>query len=64
VFISNRFKSQSGTGYMDIGELMLLQMIGRAGRPQFDEYGSAIIMTDKEHLYEDIVSRKQLVESQ
>eukprot|EP01080_Neovahlkampfia_damariscottae_P011936 gene11936-5337_t len=65
VVIKGTQQYRSGSGYVDIGELMLLQMIGRAGRPQFDEFGVAIIMTEstKESQYEDIVLRKQLVES-
>ena len=34
-----------GKGYEEISHAMLQQMIGRAGRPQFNEHGMAIILT-------------------
>jgi len=34
-------------GYKEYNECQVLQMIGRAGRPQFDTTGTAIIMTKK-----------------
>ncbi|KAG9390949.1 ATP-dependent DNA helicase HFM1 [Carpediemonas membranifera] len=41
------------------------QMVGRAGRPQFDHRGVAVVMTsaDQRHRYEDIVNENVLVES-
>jgi len=35
-----------GSGYQDLDQATLLQMIGRAGRPGFDTTGTAVIMTD------------------
>jgi replicative superfamily II helicase len=32
--------------FVDIDTSQVLQMIGRAGRPQFDSSGVAVIMTD------------------
>ena len=37
-----------GKGYEEISEAMLQQMIGRAGRPQFNERGMAVILTSEE----------------
>lgn len=37
-----------GKGYEEISHAMLHQMIGRAGRPQFNEHGMAIILTSEE----------------
>lgn len=34
-----------GIGVKEYSELDILQMIGRAGRPQFDREGTAVIMT-------------------
>lgn len=34
----------SGTVH-ELSEAAILQMIGRAGRPQFDDHGVAVIMT-------------------
>lgn len=33
------------SGYKEYNECQILQMIGRAGRPQFDTSATAIIMT-------------------
>lgn len=38
----------SGQGYVPYETSACLQMIGRAGRPQFDTNGVAVIMTDRE----------------
>ena len=45
-------------GYTEYTSLEMLQMIGRAGRPQFDTEGLAIIMTenDKVNHYRSLVS--------
>ncbi|RKP18239.1 P-loop containing nucleoside triphosphate hydrolase protein [Rozella allomycis CSF55] len=55
----------SSIGYEEYSELDILQMIGRAGRPQFDSKGIAIIMTmeDKVSKYENICSGNQIIES-
>ena len=50
----------------ELSDLEILQMLGRAGRPQFnDEEGIAVIMTRKrrEDFYNDLVNSKRIVES-
>ncbi|BGP30278.1 ATP-dependent DNA helicase MER3 [Rhodotorula toruloides] len=49
----------------DYSDLEILQMIGRAGRPQFDTLGVACIMTDKasESRYANLVNAQSLLES-
>src|SRR5277367_857908 len=50
----------------ELDESEILQMIGRAGRPQFDETGVAVILTrsDKRVKYENLVAGNQPLESQ
>nr|CAD7570234.1 unnamed protein product [Timema californicum] len=52
-------------GYQEYSETQVLQMIGRAGRPQFDTSATAVIMTKEntKHRYERLVDGKELVES-
>ena len=40
-------------------------MVGRAGRPQFDTRGVAVIMTSKDMVfkYENLISGTELIES-
>ena len=42
-----------------------MQMMGRAGRPQFDDSGVAVVLTsnEKKQKYEDLGSGKEIVES-
>lgn len=49
----------------DYTDFDIQQMIGRAGRPQFDDSGTAVIMTSKENKsrYEKILEGSELVES-
>ncbi|KAH9814645.1 Sec63 Brl domain-containing protein [Melampsora americana] len=58
--------SASGTdGFENYSDLDLIQMMGRAGRPQFDTEGVAVIMTaqnDKARI-DDLVNSKTLLES-
>ena len=55
-----------GSEAREIDDVEILQMIGRAGRQQFDEKGLAIILTrsDKRSRYENLVLGKEPVESQ
>lgn len=52
-------------GWKELSELDVLQMIGRAGRPQHDTSGKAIIMTEKSNYdhYKSLVSGETALES-
>lgn len=54
-----------GSGYLEYDILTILQMLGRAGRPQFDTRGCAIIMTSTENidLYNLLVKNQMEIES-
>ncbi|CED85133.1 DNA/RNA helicase MER3/SLH1, DEAD-box superfamily [Phaffia rhodozyma] len=58
-------KMFSGEGMVDYSDLDMLQMIGRAGRPQFDTSGLALIMTDtsSQLKFEQLSSGKTILES-
>jgi ATP-dependent DNA helicase HFM1/MER3 len=55
----------SSEGYSEYSSLELLQMLGRAGRPQFDTRGVAVIMTEKHKVkhYEDLAEAREHVGS-
>lgn len=55
----------SNGGWSELSELDVLQMIGRAGRPQHDTNGTAIIMTDQAHYqhYKSLVNGEMPLES-
>ncbi|EPQ57931.1 P-loop containing nucleoside triphosphate hydrolase protein [Gloeophyllum trabeum ATCC 11539] len=52
-------------GYKEYSDLDIVQMMGRAGRPQFDKEGIAIILceTELEAKYRDLVQGKTVLES-
>ena len=52
-------------GLKEYADLEIMQMLGRAGRPQFDSSAIAVIMTkqDKTKKYEMMVSGEELLES-
>uniref|UniRef100_T1KU76 RNA helicase n=2 Tax=Tetranychus urticae TaxID=32264 RepID=T1KU76_TETUR len=52
-------------GFVEYNESDILQMMGRAGRPQFDTNGCAIIMTKgkNESKYKKLVSGEKIIES-
>ncbi|XP_064098170.1 probable ATP-dependent DNA helicase HFM1 [Macrobrachium nipponense] len=54
-----------GGSYQEYSCAQLLQMTGRAGRPQFDSEATAVIMTKKQHKtkYENLVNGKDVLES-
>lgn len=51
---------------MDLGILDVMQIFGRAGRPQFDKYGEGTIITthDKLSHYLTLLTQKNPIESQ
>ncbi|PWW77261.1 P-loop containing nucleoside triphosphate hydrolase protein [Tuber magnatum] len=55
----------SNGGPKEYVDLEVMQMLGRAGRPQFDDTGVAVIMTRREHRvrYEKMVSGTEILES-
>ncbi|XP_068236442.1 probable ATP-dependent DNA helicase HFM1 [Palaemon carinicauda] len=54
-----------GGSYQEYSSAQLLQMTGRAGRPQFDSEATAVIMTKKQYKvkYENLVNGKDVLES-
>jgi ATP-dependent DNA helicase HFM1/MER3 len=54
-----------GSGYHERNELDVVQMMGRAGRPQFDTSGVAVIMTSQEsvHRWQGALSGQSSIES-
>lgn len=56
----------TGTGTQEYSDLEIMQMIGRAGRPQFDDNAVAVIMTRgaKVRRYETMVTGQEVLESQ
>eukprot|EP01035_Chromulina_nebulosa_P017164 gene17164-22679_t len=55
----------SSTGYVRTKRSDIIQMIGRAGRPGFDEFGVAVVMTSNEEkpFYSDLTDGADIVES-
>lgn len=55
----------SGSGPQEYADVEIMQMLGRAGRPQFDNSALAVIMTrqTKAHRYEKMVSGEERLES-
>ncbi|KAL2040972.1 hypothetical protein N7G274_006430 [Stereocaulon virgatum] len=64
VIIKNTVSYQDD-GVKEYADLEIMQMLGRAGRPQFDTTAVAVIMTkqDKVKKYEKLVSGEELLES-
>lgn len=64
VIIKNTVGWQEG-GCKEYSDLEMMQMLGRAGRPQFDDSAIAIILTRKERVnhYERLVSGSESLES-
>ena len=59
------YDSKKGS-FVDLGILDVLQIFGRAGRPQFDKFGEGTIITahDKLAHYLSLLTRQQPIESQ
>lgn len=53
------------SGFRDYTDIEIQQMIGRAGRPQYDRSATAVIMCDKrkEERFRDMAHSRTLVES-
>ncbi|KAL1964042.1 hypothetical protein VTN77DRAFT_7588 [Rasamsonia byssochlamydoides] len=64
VIVKNTVCWQDG-GCKEYSGLEMMQMLGRAGRPQFDDSAVAVILTKKErvHHYEKLVSGSEQLES-
>lgn len=64
VIIKNTVGWQDG-GCREYSDLEIMQMLGRAGRPQFDDSSIAVILTRKErvHYYERLCSGSESLES-
>jgi ATP-dependent DNA helicase HFM1/MER3 len=64
VIIKNTVSWQDG-GCKEYSDLEMMQMLGRAGRPQFDDSATAVILTRKERVnhYEKLVSGSESLES-
>jgi len=62
---TNIFDSQSG-GFKNLGVLDVMQIFGRAGRPQFDNLGQATLITDHKNLnnYIRLMNHQVPIESQ
>ncbi len=59
------YDSKKGS-FVDLSMLDVLQIFGRAGRPQYDKSGEAFIITthDKVALYLSLLTRQSPIESQ
>ncbi|KAG0159719.1 hypothetical protein PDIDSM_7243 [Penicillium digitatum] len=64
VIIKNTVSWQDG-GCKEYSDLEMMQMLGRAGRPQFDDSATAVILTRKERVahYEKLVQGSESLES-
>ncbi|KAK4545902.1 hypothetical protein LTR36_002466 [Oleoguttula mirabilis] len=67
VIIKNTVSYQNNTmgGCKEYSDIEIMQMLGRAGRPQFDDSAVAVIMTrlQRVNFYEKMVSGEELLES-
>lgn len=67
VIIKNTVTYQSGAigGCKEYSDLEIMQMLGRAGRPQFDNSAVAVIMTRTQRVqyYEKMITGRELLES-
>ena len=64
VIIKNTVSYQDSS-IQEYSDLEIMQMLGRAGRPQFDSTAVAVVITKQEKVskYEKLVSGKELLES-
>lgn len=59
------YQSNAAGGCKEYSDLEIMQMLGRAGRPQFDDSAVAVIMTrlNRVPYYEKMISGQELLES-
>ncbi|KAG8531018.1 uncharacterized protein KY384_004375 [Bacidia gigantensis] len=64
VIIKNTVNYQDN-GVQEYSDLEIMQMLGRAGRPQFDDSAVAVILTKQEKVqkYEKLISGQEVLES-
>lgn len=65
VVIKNTVAWQTGNAFKELCDLEVMQMLGRAGRPQFDRSAVAVIMTRQEKVshYQNLMSGQETLES-
>ena len=66
VIIKNTVSYQAAAGCCkEYSDLEIMQMLGRAGRPQFDDSAVAIIMTRAQRVqyYEKMIAGQEVLES-
>ena len=59
------YQSNAAGGCKEYSDLEIMQMLGRAGRPQFDDSAVAVIMTrlQRVNYYEKMISGQEVLES-
>ncbi|KAK5723529.1 ATP-dependent DNA helicase MER3 [Elasticomyces elasticus] len=59
------YQSGQGSGTKEYSDLEIMQMLGRAGRPQFDDSAVAVIMTRQVRVphYEKMITGQEILES-
>lgn len=62
---TNIYHAKKGT-FVDLGILDVMQIFGRAGRPQYDTFGSGTIITEHDKLahYLSLLTQQNPIESQ
>lgn len=65
IILKNTLTYANGEGISEYSDIEVMQMLGRAGRPQYDTSAVAVIMTrqEKAKKYEKMVSGEQILES-
>lgn len=66
IIYGTKIYDASRGGFVDIGVLDILQIFGRAGRPEYDSYGEGIILTEEQRLpfFYRLLSVQMPIESQ
>ena len=65
VIIKNTVSYHREAGIKEYPDLEIMQMLGRAGRPQYDRDAIAVIMTRQEKVrqYENLIAGQEMIES-